>query len=87
MANYPSSIKRIRSTKKRYDRNKGQRSAVRTAVKKVEAAVAAGKKDDALSLLKSAVKALDTATGKGIYKKNTGARGVSRLTRKVNAMN
>ena len=86
MANIKSAKKRILVAKTRNERNKSVKSAVKTAIKKVEAAVAANDKAAAEAALKAAVSELDKATKKGIYHKNTTARKVSRLTIAVNKL-
>ncbi len=86
MANIKSAKKRILVSQKRAEKNKSVRSKVRTAIKKVDAAIAAGDKAAAETALKAAVSEMDKATKKGIYHKNTTARKVSRLTRAVNAL-
>ncbi|MBQ4463478.1 MAG: 30S ribosomal protein S20 [Eubacterium sp.] len=87
MANIKSAKKRILVSRKRADRNKSVRSRIKTAVKKVDAAVEAGDKAAATEALRAAVSELDKATKKGIYHKNTTARKVSRMTKSVNALN
>ena len=86
LANIKSAKKRILVSNKRADRNKSVRSRIKTAVKKVDAAIEAGDKAAATEALRAAVSELDKATKKGIYHKNTTARKVSRLTKAVNAM-
>ena len=86
MANIKSAKKRIIVSRKRADRNKSVRSRVKTAVKKVDAAIEAGDKAAATEALRAAVSELDKATKKGIYHKNTTARKVSRMTKAVNAL-
>ena len=86
MANIKSAKKRILVSRKRADRNKSVRSRVKTAVKKVDAAIEAGDKTAATEALRAAVSELDKATKKGIFHKNTTARKVSRLTKAVNAL-
>ncbi len=87
MANIKSAKKRILVSRKRADRNKSVRSRIKTAVKKVDAAIEAGDKAAATEALRAAVSELDKATKKGIYHKNTTARKVSRMTKSVNALN
>ncbi|MBP3702472.1 MAG: 30S ribosomal protein S20 [Lachnospiraceae bacterium] len=84
LANIKSAKKRILVSQKRADKNKAIRSKVKTAIKKVEAAVAAKDKETAATALKAAVSEIDKAQKKGIYHKNTAARKVSRLTIAVN---
>lgn len=86
MANIKSAKKRILVSEKRAARNKSVRSKVKTAIKKVEAAIEAKDKAAAQEALKAAVSELDKATKKGIYHKNTTARKVSRLTIAVNKL-
>lgn len=86
MANIKSAKKRILVSQKRADRNKSIRSKVKTAIKKVDAAIAANDKAAAEEALKLAVSELDKATKKGVYHKNTTARKVSRLTIAVNKL-
>ena len=86
LANIKSAKKRILVSQKRADRNKSIRSKVKTAIKKVDAAIAANDKAAAEAALKVAVSELDKATKKGIYHKNTTARKVSRMTIAVNKL-
>jgi small subunit ribosomal protein S20 len=86
LANIKSAKKRILVTEKRTAKNKSVRSKVKTAIKKVDAAIAANDKTAAEAALKVAVSELDKATKKGIYHKNTTARKVSRMTIAVNKL-
>lgn len=86
MANIKSAKKRILVSEKRAARNKAVRSRVKTAIKKVDAAIAANDKAAAQTALKNAVSELGKATQKGIYHKNTCARKVSRMTIAVNKL-
>ncbi len=86
LANIKSAKKRILVTEARTARNKSIRSEVKTAIKKVEAAVAANEKETAKSALNAAISTIESAASKGIYHKNNSARKVSRLTKLVNAM-
>lgn len=86
MANIKSAKKRILVNKTKADRNKAIKSGVKTAVKKVLAAVEANDKEAAQSALLAATSTIDKAAKKGIYHKNTAARKVSRLTVAVNKM-
>lgn len=65
-------------------RNKAIRSRVKTAVKRVNAAIAANDKDAAGKALVTAVKEIDKAAGKGVFHRKTASRKVSRLTIAVN---
>ena len=76
MANIKSAKKRILVAETRAARNKAIRSKVKTAVKKVEAAVAAKDKAAAQAALLAATSEIDKATSKGVYHKNTASRKV-----------
>ena len=66
--------------------NKARRTVVRTKLRKVEDAIAAGDQAAAQTALKAAEPAIMSAVSKGVYHKNTGARKVSRLSKRVKAM-
>jgi len=84
LANIKSAKKRILVNRTKAARNKAIKSGVKTAIKKVDAAVAANDKTAAAAALLNATSVIDKATIKGIYHKNTSARKVSRLTKTVN---
>ena len=86
MANIKSAKKRILVIETKTLRNKMIKSKVKTMVKKVEAAIAAGDKATAESALKVAISEISKACSKGIYHKNNAARKISRLTVAVNKM-
>ena len=86
MANIKSAKKRIIVNQANADRNKAVRSSVKTAVKKVYAAIEAGDKDAASAELLKATSAIDKATKKGVYHKNYASRKISRLNLAVNKM-
>ncbi len=86
MANIKSAKKRILVTKTRTMRNKSIRSEVKTAIKKVDAAVAAKDKETAAAALQNAISTIDKACTKGVYHKNNASRKVSRLTKAVNSI-
>ena len=86
MANIKSAKKRILVNQTKADRNKAIRSAVKTSMKKVDAAVAANDKEAAKAALTVAISTIESAASKGVYHKNNSARKVSRLTKLVNAM-
>ncbi len=86
MANIKSAKKRILVTQTRTARNKAIRSGVKTAVKKVEAAAAAGDKAAAAAELKNATSVIEKACSKGVYHKNNAARKISRLAKLVNGV-
>ena len=86
LANIKSAKKRVLVNKRNYDRNKSIKSSVKTAIKKVEAAVAAGDKEAAQAALLAATSTIDKAATKGVYHKNNASRKVSRLAKAVNSM-
>lgn len=86
LANIKSAKKRILVTETRAARNKSIRSAVKTSIKKVEAAVAAKDKDAAQVALLATTSEISKAASKGVYHKNNAARKVSRLTKAVNGI-
>lgn len=83
MANTDSAKKRIRQTAVRTERNRARRSRMRTFVKKVEAAIAAGSAVDAAAALVALQPELMRAAQKGVVHKNTAARKLSRLSGRV----
>ena len=86
MANIKSAKKRILITERRAARNKSIRSAVKTSIKKVDAAVAANDKEAAQAALNAAVSKISKAASKGVYHKNTAGRKISRLSKAVNSI-
>ena len=86
MANIKSAKKRILVNRTKADRNKAIKSGVKTAVKKVYAAIDANDKEAAKAALLEATSVMDKATSKGVYHKNTTSRIVSRLNKAVNQM-
>ncbi|MBQ9512234.1 MAG: 30S ribosomal protein S20 [Lachnospiraceae bacterium] len=87
MANIKSAKKRILVNQKKAARNQHVKSGVKTAIKKVRVAIEAGDKEAAAKELIAATSAIDKAHTKGVLKKNTASRKVSRLAQAVNAMN
>jgi len=87
MANIKSAKKRIQVTLVRTERNKAIRSKVKTAIKKVESAVAANDKELANTTLRNAVVEITKAASKGVYHKNNASRKVARLSKAVNQIN
>lgn len=86
MANTAQAKKRAKQAEKSRIRNAGQRSNLRTFVKKVIAAVNEGDKEKAQAAFKTVVPIIDSAVNKGIIHKNKAARGKSRLNSKVKAI-
>ncbi|WP_163653034.1 30S ribosomal protein S20 [Listeria sp. PSOL-1] len=82
MPNIKSAIKRVKTNETRNNRNVAQRSAMRTAIKKVEVA-AANHAENTQELFVAASKTIDSAASKGLIHKNKAARDKSRLAAKV----
>ena len=86
MANIKSAKKRILVNQTKAARNKAIRSKVKTSIKKVDAAIAAGDKAAAQAALLAATTEIDKATSKGVYHKNNASRKVSRISKAVSSM-
>ncbi|RBI84607.1 30S ribosomal protein S20 [Rhodosalinus halophilus] len=86
MANTPQSKKRARQNAKRFDINRARRSRIRTFLRKVEEAIASGDKAAATEALRAAQPELMRGVTKGVLHKNTAARKVSRLAKRVKAL-
>ena len=86
MPNIKSSKKDVIRSKIAYEKNKADKSAMKTAIKKFEAAIAAGDKAAATEAYKVAVKEVDQAGLKGLLHKNNVARKKSSMTLKLNSL-
>ncbi len=86
MANTPQAKKRIRRNARRAEINGARISRIRTLVKKVEAALAAGDKTAATTALQSVQPELARGVARGVLHKNTAARKFGRLTKAVSAL-
>lgn len=86
MANTPQAEKRIRRNDRRAAINKARVSRIRTFVKKVEAAAAEGEAEAAQAALVAAQPELMRGVAKGVVHKNTAARKMSRLAKRVKAL-
>ncbi|HUB65593.1 MAG TPA: 30S ribosomal protein S20 [Methylocella sp.] len=86
MANTPSAKKAVRKIERRAAVNRSRRSQMRTFVRKVEEAIAAGDQRAAAAALRIAEPLVMRAAQKGIVHSNTAARKVSRLSRRINAL-
>lgn len=84
MANIKSAKKRILVERRNAERNKAIRSKVKTAIKKVDAAIASNDKAAATTALTSAISELNKAASKGVYHRKTASRKISRMTIAVN---
>ena len=83
MANTKSALKRVRQTERRTERNRAEKSRIKTLRKKVSAAVEAGKKDDAETAFRDFASAVDRAAKSNLVHKNTASRLKSRVSAAV----
>ena len=86
MANSPSSRKRARQIERRTAVNKGRRSRIRTFLRKVEEAIAAGDRTVASEALRSAQPEVMRGVSRGVLHKNTASRKISRLAARVQTL-
>jgi len=80
LAVHPSVIKRHRQSLKRRSRNTDTKSKIRTLIKKARQALEAKDSDQVAVQLRTVNKALGKAVSKGIIKRNTASRWMSRLS-------
>ncbi len=85
MANHASAEKRIRRNARRAEINGARRNRIRTFIKKIELALTAGDADAAQEALKNAQPEIQRGVAKGIMPKNTAARKISRLSKRIKA--
>jgi len=86
MPNIKSAEKRVRTSQVRNARNKAVRTLLKTNLKKFDAAVAGGNREEADSAYKVAVKTVDRSVTKGIIHKNNAAHKKSQLSKALNNM-
>ncbi len=86
MANTPQAEKRIRRNARRADVNKARVSRIRTFIKKAESTIAGGDAAAAAAALQAAQPELMRGVAKGVVHKNTAARKMSRLAKRVKAL-
>ena len=86
MANIKSSAKRDAKSKELRAKNRAEKTELKTMMKKFDAAVAEGNRDNAVSAYKVAVKTVDRAAGKGLLHKNNAAHKKSAMASKLNEM-
>lgn len=86
MANHKSAGKRNRQAQVRRLRNRMNKSKMKTAIGKLDEAVAAGSNDEAKEALKKAISVVAKTATKGTIHKKNASRKISRLTKRVNAM-
>jgi small subunit ribosomal protein S20 len=86
MAHHKSAEKRIRQTEKRTAVNRARVSRVKSFVKTVEDALASGKKTEAEAALRAAQPEIQRGVSKGVIHRNTAARKISRLSKRLRAL-
>lgn len=86
MAHHKSAQKRIRQTARRTEVNGARRSRIRTFIKKVESAITAGNKTEAAEAFRAAEPEIMRGVSKGVVKKETASRKVSRLAQRIKAL-
>ena len=86
MANIKSSKKDVISSKIAYEKNKANKSELKTNLKKFDAALTSGDKAAAEAAYQVAVKSVDKAVLKGLLHKNNAARKKSSMTLKMNKL-
>lgn len=87
MPNIKSAAKRDEKSKQLRAKNRADKTALKTVIKKFDAAVEGGEKTEAVQSYKVAVKAVDKAAAKGLLHKNNAAHKKSAMTVKLNKMN
>ena len=85
MPNIKSSAKRDQLQKAAREKNRAAKSALKTELKKFDAAIQAGDGEAVAATYKAAVKSVDKAAGKGLIHKNNAARKKSAMAKKLNA--
>ena len=86
MPNHKSAEKRVRQNEKRRAVNRSNKGSLRTQIKKLRAALAAGDKAQSQELLIPTIALIDKSVNKGVLHRNTAARHKSRLTMHVNEL-
>jgi small subunit ribosomal protein S20 len=86
MANIKSARKRAKQAIERRDHNMALRTSVRSAMKKVTKAVAAGNKQAALGALRESQRVIDRVVAKGVLHRNAGDRHKARLAHAIKAL-
>jgi small subunit ribosomal protein S20 len=84
MPNHKSAEKRVRQNEKRRAINRGNRTKVRTYIKKLRSALDAGDKQQIDAILPEAISVIDKSVQKGVMHANAAARYKSRLTVQAN---
>jgi len=86
LANIKSAKKRVVVNEKKAARNQAVKSAVKTSMKKVDAAVASGDKAAAEAAARESISVINKAVSKGVYQKNNGSRKTAKVAKAVSSM-
>jgi small subunit ribosomal protein S20 len=86
MANHKSAVKAHKRSLAKRDRNISVLSRIKTFIKKVEELITTGKPAEAVEAMRKAESEIMKGVSKGVVKKNSGSRKVSRLTKKVKSL-
>ncbi len=86
MANHKSALKRARQSETRRLRNRGYKTRIRKAVKDVRSSLSANAPEEARANLQTAVSLLQKTVTKGVIKRKTASRKISRLSRQVHQL-
>lgn len=84
LANHKSALKRARQSEIRRLRNKGYKTRVKNIIKQVQTAADAGAPEEAQAAFVKAVSMIQKTASKGVIHRNTAARKISRLARRIN---
>ena len=87
MANHKSAEKRSRQAQAQRLRNRMNKSKLKTAVGRLDEAIASGSAEVAQEALRKAISVVAKTASKGTIHKRTASRKISRLTKRFNAMN
>ncbi|MDY5820024.1 MAG: 30S ribosomal protein S20 [Candidatus Borkfalkiaceae bacterium] len=86
MPNIKSAKKRVLVNEKKNSVNKNNKSEVKTAIKNLDAVIAAGNYEEAVKLYPATASIIDASVAKGVYHKNTAANKKSGLQKRINAL-
>jgi small subunit ribosomal protein S20 len=86
LANHKSAIKRAKQSEARRLRNRARKTRLKNVVKDVHEAIVANSPELAAERLSAAISVIDRTAGKGVIHKNSAARKISRLTKRVNGL-
>lgn len=87
MANHVQALKRYRQSLKHQERNRARKSQLKTVVRRVQEALAAGNMEEASKLLPGAIKVIRKTASAGVIHTNQASRRVSRLVKAYNKAN